>query len=283
MAAFVAGSREQGGTGAVTFTLPTGWAVDDILLLICESNVGETVAAPTGYTQCVGSPISATDTQIALFWKRAVSGETAPVIADAGDHVAAHMWLVRGAKTTGNPILATSNSPVTTASAALDFATINATTGGNLVFMAASITRDSDTNPTISATSMTNVENGVEGRDGYSTTQGAGGGVVAMWGTVAGSGNVDGSMTINAAYNYAAFSLIIESADIARVEVARSMMGFVVGDLSVMNVPKAAIGFVVDESGGGGVSSEIVRGRIGFVVNVNPPYTYKRRWRAQVN
>lgn len=283
MAATIAGSREQGGTANVTFTLPSGWAIGDILLLVCESNSGETVAAPTGYTQVSGSPISTTDTQIAVFWKRAVSGETAPVITDAGDHIAAHMWLVRNAKTTGDPILATGTTSQGTASATIAFAAVTAPAGGHLAFLAASITRDSDTNPTISATSMSNVESGVEGSDAYSTVQGGGGGVVAVWGTSAASGAVGGSATIDTAYRYAGISLVIESADIGQVQLVKSTIGFVTGDDSGMVVPKTHIGFVVDESGGGGTAIEIGAAKIGFVINVAAIAALKRRWRAQVN
>lgn len=283
MAAYVAGSREQGGTGNVTFTLPAGWAINDILLLVCESNVGETVAAPTGYTQVTGSPVSATDTQISMFWKRAVSGETAPVITDAGDHIAAHMWLIRDAKTTGDPIMAVATGSETTANATISFASPTASAGGHLAFMATSITRDSDTNPTISASSMTNVEFDTDGEDAYSTAQGAGGGVCALYGLIAGSGAVAGSMTIDVAYRHAKISVIIESADIGQVQLAKSSLGFVIGGAEGNELVKASLGFVVDASGGGGLGGEVVKASLGFVVDMDPPATTSPFWRAYVN
>ncbi len=92
------------GTGDITPGLPAGWAKDDILLVFCESGAGDPApAVPTGYAHVTGSSVSTTGTRLTVFWKRATTVETAPLIADTGNHQSARMAAFPGCRTTGNP------------------------------------------------------------------------------------------------------------------------------------------------------------------------------------
>jgi hypothetical protein len=89
---------------SITPPLPTGTVLNDVLLLMCETNNGESVTAPTGYQAVTGSPQDAVDTRLHLFWKRAGSSEAAPTVNRTGDHLVGVICGVAGCVTTGNPI-----------------------------------------------------------------------------------------------------------------------------------------------------------------------------------
>lgn len=95
------------GIGAVVPGLPAGWAADDIFLLFCESLGEEAVSAPTGWTATADSPqnigTTTTGTRLTSFWRRAVAGDTAPTVADPGDHCIARIHAFRDCIGTGDP------------------------------------------------------------------------------------------------------------------------------------------------------------------------------------
>lgn len=97
------------GTGDVTPGLPSGWAANDIHLMVVEqSAVNNFGAAPSGWalvTNCqqkFGS--AATDGNIQVFWRRAVAGDPDPAtMVDTINHTSARIIGIRGCPTTGNP------------------------------------------------------------------------------------------------------------------------------------------------------------------------------------
>jgi len=94
-------------TGAPTATLPGTVAADDILVLVLQSSQ-QALATPAGYAQLgpqngIGPAAAAGSTRLGIFWKRAGSSESAPTIADSGDHTYGVMFAVRGCPTTGDP------------------------------------------------------------------------------------------------------------------------------------------------------------------------------------
>src|SRR3989344_9195390 len=105
---FVACGAMAAGAGAVTPALPTGWQQNDIFLLFVES-ANQPGAAPSGYTQVTNSPQgtgtagSTGATALEVFWKRAGASESAPTVADRGNHTDATICAFRGVITTGNP------------------------------------------------------------------------------------------------------------------------------------------------------------------------------------
>lgn len=98
---------EFSGTGAPTATLPGTHAADDILVLVLQSS-NENLATPAGYTRAgpqngIGASASAGSTRLGIFWKRDNGAESAPTIADSGDHTYGVMFAVRGCPTVGDP------------------------------------------------------------------------------------------------------------------------------------------------------------------------------------
>lgn len=105
------------GTGAVTPTLPSGWAEDDILLLFVETDKGEAVTVD-GWSAAPNTPYDSTglqtNTRLTVLWKRAGSSESDPTTSDSGDHQIAGIMAVRGCVTTYDPFLVSSCSNVFT-------------------------------------------------------------------------------------------------------------------------------------------------------------------------
>jgi hypothetical protein len=101
---FVAAGTIASGTSDITPGLPAGWAKDDVFLVFCESGTADPApAVPTGYAHVTGSSVSTTGTRLTVFWKRATAAESAPLVADTGNHQSARMAAFRGCRTTGNP------------------------------------------------------------------------------------------------------------------------------------------------------------------------------------
>jgi hypothetical protein len=100
------GADNSGSTGSVTYTLPSHQA-DDILLLVCETNVSAGLTTATsGWAHVTNSPRAqgSNVTCINVFWKRAASGsETNPVVDATSNHQAGFAMAVRGCVTVGNP------------------------------------------------------------------------------------------------------------------------------------------------------------------------------------
>ena len=94
-------------TGAPTATLPATHALNDILVLVLQSTQ-ENLATPAGYTRLgpqngIGAAVTAGSTRMGIFWKRDNGSESAPSVADAGDHTYGFMFAVRGCPTVGDP------------------------------------------------------------------------------------------------------------------------------------------------------------------------------------
>lgn len=90
-----AGTYAHTTVGTLTPGLPAGWQINDIFIITHFSN--STGAAPTGYTQA-GSRTG----KLQVYWKRATSSESDPVIAAAGN-ACARMVAFRGCATSGDP------------------------------------------------------------------------------------------------------------------------------------------------------------------------------------
>ena len=106
---FQAAGTQAAGTGAVTPSWPTHQA-NDIALLIVETAGGEAASLSTaqGFTAVTGGTfgdnVDTGGSRLTLFWKRATSSsESAPTVADAGDHTLAQIVTFRGVIKTGDP------------------------------------------------------------------------------------------------------------------------------------------------------------------------------------
>lgn len=95
---------------AITPPFPASTAANDIAILVVTSEA-ETISLATanGFVAIPGSPqgagTAATNPgiSVAVFWKRLVGGDSAPVTNDSGNHQAGQIHVFRGVKTTGNP------------------------------------------------------------------------------------------------------------------------------------------------------------------------------------
>lgn len=119
---FKAAGTFTAGTGAITPPYPTGAGAPvagDIALLVCESeNQAISLSTAQGFvelgnqtTQSAGTAAVNPASRLAVFWKRCVGGDTAPTVADSGDHTTGRIYLFTGVKTSGNPwnVLASGN------------------------------------------------------------------------------------------------------------------------------------------------------------------------------
>src|SRR3954466_13829799 len=99
-----AGTAAHAASGNVTPGLPAGFAADDIH--ICVVNAADNVVPtmPAGWTSKQGINNGLIERQT-IFWRRAVGGDTAPVVTHAaGDSVTAQIFGFRGCVTAGDPI-----------------------------------------------------------------------------------------------------------------------------------------------------------------------------------
>jgi len=96
------------GQGDVVPGLPSGWAANDIHLMVVEqSRVNNWGSPPSGWvlvTNCQqGAGTAATDGNIQIYWRRAVAGDADPTVTDTINHTSARIIGIRGCVTSGDP------------------------------------------------------------------------------------------------------------------------------------------------------------------------------------
>lgn len=182
-------------TAAPTATLPGTVAQNDILVLVLQSSQ-QSLATPNGYKQLgpqngIGAAAAAGSTRLGIFWKRAGSSESAPTIADSGDHTYGVMFAVRGCPTVGDPFQmigqAWKFTASTTGTADLGRVAVKNSLVVSIFAHAvdsASAQGSSPTNATLS--SVTEVFDGA-------TTDGTGGGIYVLSGVMADPGELAAS------------------------------------------------------------------------------------------
>lgn len=180
------------GTGAVTPGLPSDYQADDILILIVES-AAEAGSAPTGYAAVTGSPqsvgVAAATNAVAIevYWKRAVASETAPSVADRGQHTMAILLAFSGCIKTGNPYeTGSGGTQATSLSTTLTALGITTTFADSLIVVAANhgIDNGGAAWSSWANASLTNLTQ----RYNDSTAQGTGGGIGVVTGEKATAG-----------------------------------------------------------------------------------------------
>jgi hypothetical protein len=180
------------GTGAVTAAFPGGYTAiaDDVAWTWCECEAADTLTPPAGWaigaTQVVSS---GTTTKLTGIYKRLIVGDTAPSIADAGDHIGARMIVVRDCRTNGSPINITSTGTELTSDTTVSIQGLT-TTRDNCLIMSAFSTGQ-DVALTAGATAWANASLGsvTEQMDNW-VTDGLGGGFAMATGTKAVKGVV---------------------------------------------------------------------------------------------
>jgi len=113
-AAFKAAGTFTAGTGSITPPYPTSTnapvAGDIALLLVSSENETISLTTANGFVE-VGAQANkaagtaATDpaTRLAVYWKRCVGSDSAPVIADSGNNTEGQIFLFSGCRNNGNP------------------------------------------------------------------------------------------------------------------------------------------------------------------------------------
>jgi hypothetical protein len=197
---FTAAGTFQGSASTATPGIPAGTVADDILLLFVESeNEAVTLSTAQGFVEIgqagQGTAGGATSSRIAVFWKRATGSDSAPTVADAGDHVACRILGFRGCKTSGNPW---NGTPTWTHDAVsdttLDAAGPTTTAADCLVVIGAANIIDTNTSQTVNYTNGNLT--GLAGTGaGDNTNQGTGGGFNVGTGVKATAGAV-GNTTV---------------------------------------------------------------------------------------
>lgn len=99
------------GTGAITPPYPASMVANDVCLLAVESEnqaislttANGFVEVPTWSPQFAGTADTNPASRLALFWKRTVGGDAAPVVADSGDHTTGQIHCFSGVTTSGDP------------------------------------------------------------------------------------------------------------------------------------------------------------------------------------
>jgi len=114
MPTFKASGTFTAGTGAITPPYPTGGGAPvagDIALLVVTSE-NETISLTTanGFVELgaqanknVGTGASDPSSRLAVYWKRCVGGDSAPVVADSGNNTEGQIYLFSGVSASGDP------------------------------------------------------------------------------------------------------------------------------------------------------------------------------------
>lgn len=94
------------GANGISPAFPGGYTpvAGDIGCTWLECAATDTVTPPSGWALVINSTVaSGTPTKLSVIWRRIQAGDTAPAIADAGNHLVGRMMILRGCVATGNP------------------------------------------------------------------------------------------------------------------------------------------------------------------------------------
>ncbi|MBI5742653.1 MAG: fibronectin type III domain-containing protein [Candidatus Niyogibacteria bacterium] len=109
--AYRASGTFTNGAGAITPPYPASMAANDICLLAVTSEnqaISLTTAngfaeVPTWSPQFAGTAATDPASRLAVYWKRTVGGDSAPVVANSGDNNEGQIHCFSGVATSGNP------------------------------------------------------------------------------------------------------------------------------------------------------------------------------------
>jgi len=189
---FVGAGAMAAGTGAVSPALPSGWQQNDIFLLFCET-ANQAVTAPSGWTAVSGSPQGTgtaggtAATRLSVFWRRATASESAPTVADPGNHVVAAILAFRNVVESGDPWDVTAGNVLSSASTSVSIPSATTSVPGCMVVVAVATGPDTNT-AQCSGWLNSNLVGLTELVDYYSN-QGNGGGFGVAAGTQTAAGN----------------------------------------------------------------------------------------------
>jgi hypothetical protein len=195
------------GTTGGSPSLPVGTAAGDFLLLVTESVATEDVAVPAGYTALSDANSGGTGTRCEAFWKIAGAGETAPTVADPGNHLYAVVFTYRGTDLT-NPIHQLGATAFAVASTAVSLPGFTTTVNDCLVVAACTGGADANT-ARFSAQANASLASITERHD-LGTALGSGGGLSVWDGTKAVAGTVNASTATIVSQDWAGFQFALQ-------------------------------------------------------------------------
>lgn len=195
---FVAAGSVSSGTGATTSPgVPAGYAADDVFLMFVETNWDQAQAAPSGWALVDGFPVTTgtgsagqLPNRLTVFWKRATASESAPVLADPGDHNVAQILAFRGCRKYGVPYDTTATTTDTVYDTATTAPAVTTNTANTLIVGAAAHGVDYTS---ITYSWANSGLTSVTGRTAVCVDAGGGGGFGVMTGVAANIGAVAAS------------------------------------------------------------------------------------------
>jgi hypothetical protein len=213
-------------TTTCTPTMPGSISADDILLLVaCGEGDGSggalTLTTANGFAAVSGitNPQSGDDgdateetgeCDCAVWWKRAVGGDSAPVVTDSDNHTTCAVHQFRGTKTTGNPWNVANSNNEATSDTSASITGASTTVADTLVVLVQGTSNNATATTNCGAVTNANLGSITERFDS-SNTSGLGGGHCIITGTWASTGDYGAStLTMGAATMKAAFSIALE-------------------------------------------------------------------------
>lgn len=163
---------------AMTCALPAGYTAvaNDIWLTFRECENADTVSVPAGWAIVANQGVaSGTTTRLSAIWHRAASGDTAPSLADVGDHQVGILIVIRGCKATGNPWNQAATSQELVADTTVSIPGVTTTVPDCLCLYAFSTGQDVNSSIGASAWADASLTNVTEQMDRWATA-GTGGG-----------------------------------------------------------------------------------------------------------
>lgn len=226
-----------GATGTCTPTMPATILANDILLAVAcgegpDEGVSITLNTANGFAQ-IGTTQSGSngggteanpDLDCAVFWKRAVGADAAPIFADSGDHTTCAVHQFRGAAVTGDPwdVFAEGNDGAANDTTGL-VPGATTTEADTLVVLIQGTSNNATSTANCSAWTNANLGALTERFDSTNTI-GLGGGHCMATGTYAGPGAYgDTTVTLGATTYKAAWSIALKPEPVTDQQ---SMMGF---------------------------------------------------------
>ncbi len=188
----VANGASSGSTSSITPALPAGIAVDDILFLFIESRSNQFPSM----SDAGGGTWNALDTQnvggtgattLTIYWSRYNGTQTAPTIADSGDHTFAFIAAFRGCSTSDPPYEGDTGTTDATSNTSVSIPGSTTTGVDRLVVGAASRDQD-DAAALYSSWANADLAN-IDEIFNAGTTQGNGGGLGVITGEKASAGS----------------------------------------------------------------------------------------------
>src|ERR1043166_7308542 len=141
--AFRAASAKASGTGAVTPSLPSGVAANDLCILVATTIAGGSISITANgsistWTEITSGGINvASGQKMYVWWGRFSSGSTGPTVTPGSDHCCAGIAAYSGCSTSSAVVNASVTGTEATSDTSFSFATGTNTTAANCLCLCA--------------------------------------------------------------------------------------------------------------------------------------------------